>query len=252
YNQIKKLLLNYLSDITSDAITYTLICKNGIVCEIPIRLNEKDFNYYDYQPEHANPVHSYENVLLLPSVIRYTDIYHFINKEDYNELSFMESILDSNIDAIMVFCYHLDQSVSKLTLSFKDKKEMLKYSDKYRELQLITHRIYQNITNEFRYLSEFTISEAYTGKDFHYQSKFSHPLTNRLSEKELKLLWFLYHGFHSAKEIASKLYLSYRTVEDNLNRLMKKLSFKNKYDFLIFVSSQHELIRNLIQKGIEP
>ncbi|GGF93605.1 hypothetical protein GCM10010995_08480 [Cysteiniphilum litorale] len=238
--------------IDADEIVYTIVLRSGLVYEVPIRLIDSSYRYLEHRPTHSNPVHSYDNVLLLPALTKYTDICHFVCKDDQEEQRFIASILDTGDDALMIFCYHLDGNISKLTLCFNDKKKQVTYMDKYIELKHRIQCFYQKLTTHFYDLSEFLISEEFSGHDFQKPTgiELTHPLIQQLSIKELQIIWFLYQGIHSAKEIAPMIALSHRTVEDKLNALMKKLGFPTKYEFLMYISGQQSLMRYLLYKRI--
>ncbi|HIE05617.1 MAG TPA: response regulator transcription factor [bacterium (Candidatus Stahlbacteria)] len=65
------------------------------------------------------------------------------------------------------------------------------------------------------------------------------PVDN-LSDRELQVLYFLASGFEM-KEIASKLKISYKTVETYRSRLMEKLKLKNIAELTKF-AIRHKLI----------
>ncbi|WP_440993263.1 helix-turn-helix transcriptional regulator [Cysteiniphilum litorale] len=256
YEKYHKLLTTILQEelngIDADEIVYTILLRNGLVYEIPIKLEKAFYHYLEHRPTHSNPLNCYTNILILPTVIPYPDLRYFASNSDQLEIDFIESILDGEDSALLISSYHMDTNISLLTLYFKDRERQITYMDKYIELRHRIQCLYQKITTHLYDLSEFLISEEFSGYDFQKPTciELTHPLIQQLSIKELQIIWFLYQGIHSAKEIAPMIALSHRTVEDKLNALMKKLGFSTKYEFLMYISGQHSLMRHLLYKRI--
>ena len=65
--------------------------------------------------------------------------------------------------------------------------------------------------------------------------------TERLTERELEVLDLIVNGF-SNKEIASKLFVSKRTIDNHRTNIMKKIDAKNTAD-IVRIAYQNNLVK---------
>ncbi len=72
----------------------------------------------------------------------------------------------------------------------------------------------------------------------HYKQTEKESVFSELSSIELEILYWISKG-HSNKEIASELFLSEKTIKNNLTRMFKKLDVKDRVHAAVLAVTHH-------------
>ena len=72
----------------------------------------------------------------------------------------------------------------------------------------------------------------------HYKQTEKESVFSELSSRELEILYWISKG-HSNKEIASELFLSEKTIKNNLTRMFKKLDVKDRVHAAVLAVTHH-------------
>ncbi len=72
----------------------------------------------------------------------------------------------------------------------------------------------------------------------HYKQTDKESVFSELSDRELEILYWISKG-HSNKEIASELFLSEKTIKNNLTRMFKKLDVKDRVHAAVLAVTHH-------------
>ena len=152
----------------------------------------------------------------------YFDLKQFfmISRENQNGIDYYHFATKSTQDMSYTYFSHILE-LNQFVDYFHDKLKISKTLQAMSKFKIETKLHHDNWTTVEKPSVNLTAyQEALDEKSF---------LKSTLSAQQIKCLEYLSKGY-SAKETAAALSLSYRTVEDYLDRVRQKLVLKNKYE----------------------
>ena len=162
---------------------------------------------------------------LLKSNFKNYDIYKF---EEYDELGHV--LLGRDLDIVICSSEYIEKN--KKIIKRANVESIIVFSD--------VEKIVKE--DNIIYISESINKNEFIKLVSKIESSENRPSNNdiKLSEREYNLLYLLSLGY-SNKEIGKKIFLSEKTIKNNLTEMYKKLGIKNRYDAIRFYESKNKI-----------
>ncbi|NLY20540.1 MAG: response regulator transcription factor [Tissierellia bacterium] len=162
---------------------------------------------------------------LLKSNFKNYNIYRF---EEYDELGHI--LMGRDLDIVICSNDYIEKN--KKIIKRSNVESIIVFSD------------IENTTKDDNiiYINESINKNEFIRLVSKIESSENTPVYNnvKLSEREYNLLYLLSLGY-SNKEIGKKIFLSEKTIKNNLTEMYKKLGIRNRYDAIKFYESKNKI-----------
>ena len=247
-HSLDKLLKSVDLAIEIESLVYQRCYSNGKVISIPMLPHDFLNDYYQLPITENTLFFNFKNLLLMPTINDdhfKSAIYQLHNKSFcFNKINAKHTL---NVLPWRLK-YHDDQSISWLCIHTKKSDflvaKSLFYNGHFNRLHkridhFILHGDYSFDINDFLFDS--------LSQPLKLLSKFApHPEFTQFTQVENLCFWAIYCGKYEAKQIATPLFRSPRTVEGIIGSMTRKLELNNRYELFTKISHSHEHARYLM------